>query len=152
MADSLFLIAPTMNAKGDIVCEFFQKVRRIGLVVIPAGSYMIPMDSIAVLAKQNAGLVAPAFSPDGKWVASVNNDMDDGGLYIATPDLKQKYLVTPAPVGTYINPIRPSFSPDSKWLTFSSQDGSIWIVDITGNGSRRLSGPGMDLAPAWSKQ
>lgn len=147
-----FLISPTMNATGDIVCEYFEKLQRVGLVVIPAGQYMMSMDDIGEMAKQNKALVAPSFSPDGKWVAYISNSMDDGGLYIATADLKQKYLVTPAPIGTYINPIKPSFSPDSKWLTFSSQDGSIWIVDITGNGKRRLTGPGMDKSPAWSKK
>ena len=147
-----FLISPTMNASGDIVCEYFEQVRRVGLVVIPAGQYMMPLDDISELARQNGNLVAPTFAPDGKWIAYISNSMDDGGLYIATPDLKEKYLVTAAPIGTYINPIRPSFSPDSKWLTFSTQDGSVWIVDITGNGKRRLTGPGMDTAPAWSKK
>jgi Tol biopolymer transport system component len=147
-----FLISPSMNAKGDIICEYFEKVQRVGLAVIPAGQYMMSMDDISDMAKQNRSLVAPTFSPDGNWVAYVSNSMDDGGLYIGTPDLKEKYLVTPAPIGTYINPIKPSFSPDSKWLTFSTQDGSIWIIDITGNGKRRLTGPGMDIAPAWSKK
>ncbi len=152
-----FLMAPSMNSQGDIVCEYTEMIeqkgfRRIGLVVIPAGRYMMPLDSIAKMAMMNAGLVAPAWSPDGKWIAYINNKMDDGGLYIATPDLKQKYLVTKAPVGTYLYPIRPSFSPDSKWLTFSTQDGSIWIIDISGSGARRLTGPGMDSSPAWSKQ
>ena len=147
-----FLIQPTMNTAGDIVCEYFEQVRRVGLVVIPAGKYMMSFDDIGEMAKQNSALVSPSFSPDGKWVAYISNKMDDGGLYIATPDLKEKYLVTAAPIGTYINPIKPSFSPDSKWLTFSTQDGSVWIIDITGNGKRRLTGPGMDIAPAWSKK
>jgi WD40 repeat protein len=147
-----FLISPTMNAQGDIVCEYFEKVKRVGLVAIPAGRYMMPMDEIGELAKKNPALVAPSFSPDGKWVAYVNNAMDDGGLYIATADLTEKYLVSAPPIGTYIHPIKPSFSPDSKWLTFSTQDGSVWIIDITGNGRRRLSGPGTDIAPAWSKK
>ena len=147
-----FLIKPAMNAKGDIVCEYFEKLQRVGLVVIPHGQYMMPMDDISEMAKKNKAMVTPSFSPDGKWVVYISNSMNDGGLYIATADLKQKYLVTPAPIGTYINPIKPSFSPDSKWLTFSTQDGSVWIIDITGNGKRRLSGPGMDNAPAWSKK
>ncbi|MDH3889840.1 MAG: hypothetical protein OEV49_02050 [candidate division Zixibacteria bacterium] len=147
-----FLIKPTMNAKGDIVCVYFEQVRPIGLAVIPAGQYMMPFGDIAAMAKQNVNLVAPSFSPDGKWLAYISNSMNDGGLYIATPDLTEKYLVTAAPIGTYIHPIKPSFSPDSKWLTFSTQDGSVWIIDITGNGKRRLTGPGMDIAPAWSKK
>jgi len=85
-------------------------------------------------------------------LAYVNNNLNEGGLYITTPDLKEKYLVFNPPLGNlYILPVAPSFSPDSKWLTFSTTDGSVWICDITGNGARRLSGPGLDKFPAWSK-
>jgi Tol biopolymer transport system component len=45
----------------------------------------------------------------------------------------------------------PSFSPNSKWLTFATTDGSIWTCDITGGNAKRLTGPGLDWAPAWSK-
>jgi Tol biopolymer transport system component len=72
-------------------------------------------------------------------------------LYIASPDLKERYLVFAPPPGTSLHTVSPSFSPDSKWLTFSTTDGSIWICDITGTGARRLSGPGDDKFSAWSK-
>ncbi len=147
-----YLINPSMNSNGDIVCEFFQEVQRVGMVMIPADKYMMKMSEIAEMAKKNSTMVTPVWSPDGKWIAGIHNSMDEGGIYIMSPDLKEKYLVTETPIGTYINPIRPSWSPDSKWLTFSTQDGSIWIVDITGNGKRRISGPGMDTAPDWSKK
>jgi Tol biopolymer transport system component len=77
--------------------------------------------------------------------------MENQGIFIATPDLKTKYLVAEPPVGTYLTTATPGWSPDSKWLTYATQDGSVWIVDITGNGQRRISGPGLDSAPAWSK-
>ncbi|MGH8015627.1 MAG: TolB family protein, partial [Candidatus Zixiibacteriota bacterium] len=106
---------------------------------------------LAVRARKNAKKVAPALSPDGKWLAYVLNDMNNPGIYIATPDFKEDYIVFMPPVGTSLHTIAPSFSPDSKWLTFSTTDGSIWISDITGGGARRLSGPGMDNFPSWSK-
>jgi len=146
-----FLIAPTMNANGDIacVCVFQQKPQ--GLLVLPKGQYNIPMDSVKALALMNRDCVGPVWSGDGKWLAYINNNLNDGGLYIASADLKERYLVFTPPPSTNLNTISPSFSPDSKWLTFSTTDGSIWICDIAGNGARRLSGPGSDKFPAWSK-
>lgn len=146
-----FLISPSMNKNGDIVFVYFLKQRRYGLVVLPSSKLMTSLDSIQVLADDSRNFVAPAWSPDNKWIAMVNNDLNNAGLYIASADLKQKYLVTAPPVGTYLHTISPSFSPDSKWLTFSTTDGSIWTCDITGNGLRRLTGPGNDKGPSWSK-
>lgn len=146
-----FLIAPTMNANGDVACVSLYDMKPQGLLVLPRGEYMMSMDSVKALARKNRNCVAPAWSPDGKWLTFVNNDLKDGGLYIATPDLKEKYLVFTPPPATNMYTVAPSFSPDSKWLTFSTADGSIWICDITGTGARRLSGPGADKFPAWSK-
>ena len=146
-----FLTAPTSNDRGDIATVFFNKQRPIGLVVIPANQYMADIDSLFRVAEKNHGIIAPSWSPDGQWIAYMSNNLQEGGLYIATPDLKEKYLVTAPPVGTYMYTVAPSWSPDSKWLTFSTTDGSIWIIDIMGGGARRLTGPGPDKSPAWSK-
>ena len=120
-------------------------------VVLPAGQYEKSMETLKDEAKKNESKIAPVWSPDGKYIAYINSKMDQSGIYLATPDFSEEYLVTIAPVGTYLNTVAPSFSPDGKWLTFSTTDGSIWIVDIAGNGLRRLSGPGKDKFPAWSK-
>lgn len=148
-----FLITPSKNKNGDIVCVFFDLTapRSIGSVVLPAGNYEKSMEVLKEEAKENESKIAPSWSPDGKYIAYINSKMDKSGIYLATPDFSKDYLVTIAPVGTYLNTVAPSFSPDGKWLTFSTTDGSIWIVDITGNGLRRLSGPGKDKFPAWSK-
>ena len=73
-------------------------------------------------------------------------------VYITNKDFTEDYLVFAPPVSTYISANPPSFSPDSKWITFSTTDGAIWIVDITGNGARRLTPPGIDKSPAWSQK
>lgn len=146
-----YLIAPTLNAKGDIAAVYLNKSRQVGMVVLPADNYQPEMDSLLEVAETHKGMVAPTWSPDGKWIAYISNDLKKGGLYIATPDLSKSFLVSTAPVGTYMNTFSPSFSPDGKWITFSTTDGSIWIIDITGKGKLRLTGPGPDKAPAWSK-
>lgn len=146
-----FLISPTMNAKGDIAFVGLFARRPQGLAIAPKDKFTIPFDSIRAQVRKNSNCIAPSWSPDGKWLAYINNDLKDGGLYIATADLKEKYIVFTPPPGVDLYTLAPSFSPDSKWLTFSTTDGSIWIVDITGNGARRLSGPGTDKFPSWSK-
>jgi len=146
-----FLVAPSMNANGDIACVAHFNSRMQGLVVLPKEKFTMSMDSVTALALKNPNCVAPAWSPDGKWLAYVNNSLDDGSLYITTADLKEQYLVYTPPPAMGLYTVAPSFSPDSKWLTFSTTDGSIWICDITGNGARRLTGPGKDKFPAWSK-
>ena len=147
-----FMVAPSMDSKGNLACVYFSEMKPLGLLVVPPEKYMQAMDSLKSKAFQNQSLVAPAWSPDGKWVAYVSNKMDDAGLYIASADLKEKYLVFSPPVSTYLYTTAPSFSPDSKWLPFATTDGSVWICDITGNGARRLTPPGLDKSPAWSKK
>ena len=151
--------APTSSPKGDIAFVMFAPQRQaegttfnaVGIAVRNMSNFMAPVDSLLALCRRVPSGVAPCFSPDGKWIAYVDGRLTDGGLYIATPDFRQQYLVFAPPVSTNLTTFQPSFSPDSKWLTFSTTDGSIWICDITGNGAKRISGPGTDLAPAWSK-
>lgn len=146
-----FLVSPSMRDDGTIVCVFFTDLKPLGMLTIGPDEYMKPMDSLKARAEENIKCVAPRWSPDGKWIAYVNSDMDANGLYLASADLSEKYLVFPAPTGAYVSTTTPSFSPDGKWLTFGTTDGSVWICDITGNGARRLCGPGMNMSPAWSK-
>ena len=149
--DTTGFMWPSINSKGDIACVLFFGVKALGLVIIPGDNYMISLDTLFIQATKNKNIRGPAWSPDGKWLAYINNDMMNSGVYIATPDLKQHYLVFTPPVSTNLNITAPSFSPDSKWLTFATADGSVWICDITGNGARRITGPGLDSNPAWSR-
>ena len=144
-----------MNAAGDIVFVHMTKAsegafKPQGLAKLHRDSFMASLRSVDEQSRKMAGLVAPAWSPDGQWIACINNSMSDAGLYLLSADLSERYLVFTPPPGTSMTTIAPSFSPNSKWLTFSTRDGSVWICDITGNGTQRLTGPGLDLAPAWS--
>ncbi|MFH1686183.1 MAG: hypothetical protein ABIE70_01520 [bacterium] len=145
-----FLISPSMNAQGDLACIYFASLKPVGLVVLGKDEYMLGMATIKERAAKNVQCMAPCWSPDGKWLAYVSSNMDEAGLYLTNADFSQRYLVFKPPVPVNVNLIAPSFSPDSKWLTFSTDDGSVWICDITGNGARRLCGPGTNRGAAWS--
>jgi Tol biopolymer transport system component len=145
------LVSPSMRADGSVACVFFTELKPMGMLVIGPDEYMMRMDSLKARAQKNTQCVAPRWSPDGKWVAYVSTNMDTNGLYLASADLSEKYLVFSPPAGAFVSSVTPSFSPDGKWLTFGTTDGSVWICDITGNGARRLCGPGMNTSPAWSK-
>ena len=150
--DGTYLVSPTWSSQGTIAAVLFFQNRPQGFVVLTEGDLEKPLDSLKPRAMVNHNFVGPAFSPDGKWIACISNDMNKQGVFIASPDdLEKKYLVFRPPMGAYLNTVAPSFSPDSKWLTVSTTDGSIWIVNIAGGGARRLSGPGTDKFPAWSR-
>jgi len=146
-----FMIAPSMAADGRLAFTYLFEQKPQGIVVIKPTEYMLSTDSLHARALKNLKKIAPSWSPDGKWIAYIFNDLNSPGVHIASPDFSEDYLVFVPPVGTNLYTVAPSFSPDSKWMTFSTSDGSIWVCDITGNGARRLSGPGLDSYPAWSK-
>ncbi len=149
--EDAYMIAPSLSSTGYMACVMFFDMKPQGLVTFPIDEIMTSVDTLKVRALKQRKRVAPAWSPDGKWLAYVSSDMNKSGLYIATPDLKEHFLTFTPPVSTYVSSISPSFSGDSKWLTFATTDGSVWIVDITGNGARRLTPPGLDKSPAWTK-
>ncbi len=146
-----FLTNPSAGPNGKIAAVSMYDNKPQGLVLIDRENPMITVDSIRAATLKNLKRAAPCFSPDGNWIAYVYNDMEQPGVYIATADLSEHYLVFSPPVGTMLYTVAPSFSPDSKWLTFATIDGSVWISDITGNGARRVTPPGLDKNPAWSK-
>lgn len=148
-----YLMNPSVNpVTGEIACVVYYEFRPQGIAILPKGRYGMPMDSAKMLAKKLEAKMSPSWSPDGKWLAYVANDMNKPGISVVSANLADHYLIFEPPPGATIRTAAPpSWSPDSKWLTFATTDGSIWISDITGNQQRRLSGPGMDDCPAWSK-
>ncbi len=83
------------------------------------------------------------WSPDGQWIAFVNDDIDNPRLYIMRPDGTDRTKLAP---DIEITSIRPIWSPTSDKVAFRSS-GSLYVVDIidgtaTGltNGSSFISG------------
>jgi Tol biopolymer transport system component len=146
-----FFTSPTMNAKGDIAFVHFYEQRPRGMAMLNKAKFMASLDTVRTMSTKMAQMLCPSWSPDGKWLSYVSNDTKENGLYICSADLREKYIVFTPTVNTYVMTHAAGWSPDSKWLTFATTDGSVWISDITGNQAKRISGPGTDSAPAWTK-
>lgn len=147
-----FFINPSVSPDGKIAFVLLDtKEGPIGIGILHKDKFMAPLATIIADVEKMRGSISPSWSPDGNWLAYVKNSLTEGGLFIATPDLSEHYLVYEPTVGATVSAKTPSWSPNSKWLTFGTTDGSVWVVDISGTKPRRVSGPGTDSAPAWSK-
>ncbi len=142
---------PSLGPNDQIVAVLYNGVNQLGLTVMPVNKASLSPKELGTSIQLMKGATAPAWSPDGKWIAYVETDITTQGIYITTPDFKEKYEVFRPTVGKNLQTHPLSWSPDSNWITFATTDGIIWAIDITGNNLKQLSGPGMNSAPAWSK-
>lgn len=96
-------------------------------------------------------LVAPRFSPDGKWIAFSDSKMN---LRIVNVETAEDKVVTNVPFTWFGVPF--DFSPDSKWICFS-QVAPITLVGVvnvyeieTGNTTPISDGRANEVTPAFS--
>jgi Tol biopolymer transport system component len=144
-------VNPTAGPNGAVayVAHFEQQLQ--GLIIQYPGEELTSLPEVRKVGRQFKLAIAPSWSPDGKWIAYVENDLSKARIYLISPDKKQHYLLFAPPAGVTPNTVPPSWSADSKWLTFSTSDGRIWICDITGNQAKEISRPGANISPAWSR-
>lgn len=146
-------IMPTPGPNNLHAYVLLNKTDRVGMAISSLDlTTLNETDIKAGKVKLLPGATAPAWSPDGKWIAYVTTSMDDHAIYITNSDLSVKFRVYQPMMGQMLQTYPLSWSPDSKWLTFAMNDGSIWIIDITGDGLRRILGPGLQKSPTWSKK
>jgi len=96
---------------------------------------------------------SPAWSPDGKWIASVSDQDGEYALHLAPQDGKgapRKVALQGA--GFYGNP---RWSPDSKKLSFSDNSMTIFVLDVAAGTQTKVSsdplyGPVPVHHHAWS--
>jgi Tol biopolymer transport system component len=95
----------------------------------------------------------PAWSPDGNQITFAGYHMTPQGpssvrLYVMRSDGSGMRLLG----GDNIS--QPAWSPDGTQIAFAQQNGSLWVIDSDGTGSREIyqaSGPHAELfSPSWS--
>ena len=150
-AASVMCVYPTRGPNDAIAFNIFFDQKPQGIVMLD-DMHAFPTDAeLKTKASSMAFSIAPSWSPDGKWIAYVVNDMTRSAVYITAPDKSRKFLVYRPASGRSVAGITPGWSPDSKWLTFGLDNGSIWICDITGKQAKGLIPAGDNRSPAWSK-
>ncbi|MCE2400635.1 PD40 domain-containing protein [Candidatus Poribacteria bacterium] len=92
----------------------------------------------------------PAWSPDGKLIAFYSDQNEWGDVYVMDSDGKGVRRIKNEHGGGSRSP---AWSPDGKQIAFdiSRQGNGIFIMDVDGGNSRRMSPPlNWSYNPAWS--
>ncbi len=145
------MLMPTLGPDDKFAFVYVENVNPAGIIISSLNRKTLSKADMSGQLKFIPKGTAPAWSPDGKWIAYIMGSVENQAIYITNDILSEKYLVFKPAVGQTLQTFPLSWSPDSKWLTFALGDGSIWIVDITGNGLRQIAGSGANEAPAWSQ-
>ncbi len=146
-----FELMPTYGPNSYYAYVLVKKFNPVGVYISPIDTEGMSDDEKRQKIKAIPRGYAPAWSPDGNWIAYLTKDISDQAIFITNPDMSETYLIYKPTVGLNLQTYPLSWSPDSKWLTFATSDGAIWIIDITGNSLKQIVGPGLNSAPAWSK-
>lgn len=97
---------------------------------------------------------APAWSPDGKWVAYFSDESDEYQLHVREQSGQgevKKFKLEERPTFYY----RPAWSPDGKKIAYTDKRLNVWYVDVEKGAATRVDTntfetPFRVLDPAWS--
>ncbi len=93
---------------------------------------------------------APAWSPDGRWIAYESRIQGQFDIWLIDPEGKMNVPLIDHPRSDE----SPTWSPDSRKLAFSSTrrgQADIYIVSIGGENLRRITAKaGQNTSPAWA--
>ncbi|MCK5125491.1 MAG: PD40 domain-containing protein [candidate division Zixibacteria bacterium] len=153
------MIMPTFTGDGKKIAygisysqqEDKYSFQNFGVKIIDRKDIMIAEKDMKKASKGLERATAPQWSPDGEWLAYLNNDMRNSGIYIIKSDLSEKRLVFAPTIAQQLMLSPVGWAPNSKWITFGTSDGIIYIIDINGENLTAISGPGKHSNPTWSK-
>jgi Tol biopolymer transport system component len=102
------------------------------------------------LNSSDGGVAEPKWSPDGHWIAYVN-DEDNGrrhGLWVVRPNGERLHRVAP-------DLPSPEWSPDGRWIAYRAYEGDkrrdgLWIVRSSGERRHRLAPAAEPVVFSWS--
>jgi hypothetical protein len=107
-------------------------------LMIGAGLYAArprPAPSAASASPPSApAAVAPAISPDGRWVHYVRQDGDSSSIWVRQVATPRNVVVVPAEAGIQVS--APTITPDGRYVDFLRRGGggarALWRVDFLG--------------------
>ena len=144
-------IQPTWSPDRSRVAFIYMRDKvPLGLVIEPTTGITRTDDELKEAAEKVPNVFGPKWSPDGKYIAYVNSEDADNGIYLYSPDDKSLKQIFNAAGGVVPHRAPISWSPDSKWLTFATAEGFIYVIGADGKNLTRASSGGNDYYPAFS--
>ncbi len=122
-----------------------------GIKVINMTDIMKPETDMRLPTPELRDGYAPAWSPDGQWLAYVASKEKITSLVVIKSDMTEKRTLVPADSTRQVMLVAPGWSPDSRWLVFATTDGVIYTISRDGKNMTALTGAGKFSSPAWSK-
>ena len=152
------MIMPTFTRDGEKVAYVISfslatdkyNFQNFGVKIVNMADIMKPESEMRKATPGLEKAISPQWSPDGQWLAYLNNDMRNPGIYVIKADLSETRLIYSPTVTQGLNPFGVGWAPNSKWMTFAAGDGTIYIVDINGENLTAITGPGKHSNPTWS--
>lgn len=161
---NMIMVLPTVSPDGSKLAYVVAyspdpnryNVQNYGIKVIPMAEIMKSEGEMRLPTPGLEEGLAPAWSPDGQWLAYVTSDKKNPALKIIKADMTDKRTVCATTPIQAVSLATPGWSPDSKWLTFTTMDTKtgetiINVIDINGQNLTPLTGAGKFSNPTWSR-
>jgi Tol biopolymer transport system component len=135
--------------RSKVAFVYLQDKKPLGLVIEPSTGIVRSEADLEKAAKAVPDIAFPQWSPDGKWIACVNTEDTNNGIYLVSPDgaTKKRIFEKTSVITPHRAPV--SWSADSKWLAFASNDGYIYVMDADGKNVTKVTSGGNDYYPAF---
>jgi len=135
--------------RSKVAFVYLKDKKPIGLVIESSTGIVRSEAELEKAANATPNVAFPQWSPDGKWIAFVNTEESDNGIYLLSPEgmTKKRIFEKTSTITPHQAPV--SWSADSKWLTFASNDGFIYVMDADGKNVTKVTAGGNDYYPAF---